>query len=107
MPSQATSPLSVASAIVACTEEAALSTTFVKINPIAGSNAVALALSATRSVQSLLKNCAHIWPRHLMYAMAAAYVCNGCGKEHLCTLKKRYYLHSRAQNSYNLNSLKF
>ena len=72
MPSQATSPLSVASAIVACTEEAALSTTFVKINPIAGSNAVALALSATRSVQNLLKNCAHIWPRHLMYAMAAA-----------------------------------
>ena len=34
------------------------------------------------------------------YLATPPYVCNGCGKEHLCTLKKRYYLHSRAQNSY-------
>lgn len=28
------------------------------------------------------------------------YVCNGCDSEHLCTLKKRYYLQRPAQNAY-------
>jgi len=28
------------------------------------------------------------------------YVCNGCKSEHLCTLRKRYYLHRDAQNTY-------
>ena len=28
------------------------------------------------------------------------YVCNGCGTEHRCTLKKRYYLHRPAQKAY-------
>ena len=28
------------------------------------------------------------------------YVCNGCTSEHLCTLRKRYYLHRNAQKDY-------
>jgi IS30 family transposase len=44
--------------------------------------------------------CPDFVEEHCQLLTHSPYVCNGCETEHLCTLRKRYYLHRPAQTAY-------
>ena len=86
--SQATNPLLVESVTDVCTEEAARSFIYVKISrTVKKQRCSTYHLCNSVCPEFVEEHCQRLPP----------YVCNGCEFEHLCTLRKHYYLHRPAQ----------